>query len=145
MESAQGCPRTFLFMIGAILIRHFQVRKGDHALSGEQAYTLTSSEFAVCHGRAAVRRPGIGGPTNCEPFLGPHSHARFVATLIREAGHHTCVTQRMSLSTAIHAHPPAFIFACQKGKNLARTAFRERSRKAWRLYQRRTQTGYSAD
>jgi hypothetical protein len=29
----------------------------------------------------------------------------------------------MSLSTAIHAHPPAFIFAVKKGKNLARTAF----------------------
>src|SRR5262252_2914058 len=43
----------------------------------------------------------------------------------------------MSLSTAIHAHPPAFIFACQERE--------ERSRKAWRLYQRRTQTGYSAD
>jgi hypothetical protein len=62
----KGARDLFIYDRRDPQIRDFQVRKGDRALSGEQAHTFTSSEFAVCHGRAAVRRPGIGGPTNCE-------------------------------------------------------------------------------
>jgi hypothetical protein len=46
----------------------------------------------------------------------------------------------MSLSTAIHARPLAFIFGQEREESCA-DRFQERSRKAWRLYQRRTQTG----